>query len=185
MRGKTRRGQRLRRSATQRQAKTAAAACAGCHGAEGVSSNPAWPSLAGQDARYLANALKAYKNGSRSDETMKALVASLDDRTINDIAGYYASLRPARPAAPTSAPTSRDPVLVSNGLVSSLDQRTINDIASYFASLGPTRPKGGPSAGDGHDPVLIRNNLVASLCERAINNVASYMRAWILYSLWE
>jgi DmsE family decaheme c-type cytochrome len=154
--------------------KSAAAACTGCHVAEGVSPNAAWPSLAGQDARYLALATKAYNNGSRSDETMKALVAGLDERTINNIASYYASLAPARPPAPTSAPTSGDPVLVSNALVSGLDQRTINDIASYFASLGPTRAKGAPSAGGGRDPVLIRNNLVASLDERAINNVASY-----------
>ena len=39
--------------------KTASAACAGCHGEQGVSANPAWPSLAGQDARYLADALES------------------------------------------------------------------------------------------------------------------------------
>ena len=34
--------------------KKAAAACAGCHGEQGVSSNPANPSLAGQDSEYFA-----------------------------------------------------------------------------------------------------------------------------------
>ena len=93
--------------------KTASAACAGCHGEQGVSSNPAWPSLAGQDARYLANALKAYKDGSRTDATMKALVASLDDRTINDIASYYAgSCAPAQPAPSGDAQTAALPQLI-------------------------------------------------------------------------
>jgi DmsE family decaheme c-type cytochrome len=154
--------------------KAASAACAGCHGEQGVSANPIWPSLAGQDARYLADATKAYKDGSRGDATMKALVTSLDDRTINDIATYYASLRPAQPSAGgvPGTPATRDPVLVRNSLVASLDQRAINDVASYFASLRPAQPHG--ARGGGRDPVLIRNNLVASLDERSINNVASY-----------
>jgi DmsE family decaheme c-type cytochrome len=153
--------------------KTASAACAGCHGEQGVSSNPAWPSLAGQDARYLASALKAYKNGSRTDATMKALVASLDDRTINDIASYYAGLAPAQPSA-TGASSKADPVLVSNHLVASLDGRTIEDVASYFASLQPEQAAGAPSAAGLRDPVLVRNSLLAGLGEATINNIASY-----------
>ena len=38
--------------------KAKADACAACHGADGVSSNPAWPSLAGQQKDYLVGALK-------------------------------------------------------------------------------------------------------------------------------
>src|SRR5579884_891663 len=59
--------------------KAAAAACAGCHGDQGVSGNPATPSLAGQDSQYLATALHEYKDGARRDETMKGLAAALDD----------------------------------------------------------------------------------------------------------
>ncbi|HML13026.1 MAG TPA: c-type cytochrome [Xanthobacteraceae bacterium] len=77
--------------------KTAAAACAGCHGNEGVSANPTTPSLAGQDAQYLADALVEYKNGSRGDETMKGLASPLDERAIKDLAAYYAALEPQAP----------------------------------------------------------------------------------------
>jgi cytochrome c553 len=76
----------------------AAAACAGCHGEAGVSTDPAIPSLAGQDAQYLATALKAYKDGLRSDATMKFVVASLDDRAAKDLAAFYAAQQP-RPVA--------------------------------------------------------------------------------------
>src|SRR5207244_1024773 len=54
--------------------KAASAACAGCHGPLGVSPSPAFPSLAGQDARYLADALGEYKDGSRDNAMMKAFV---------------------------------------------------------------------------------------------------------------
>jgi cytochrome c553 len=74
--------------------KTAATSCAGCHGDQGVSGNPATPSLAGQDAQYLAAALHAYKNGSRADETMKGLAAALDDNTVKNLSVYYAALQP-------------------------------------------------------------------------------------------
>ena len=76
---------------------TAGAACAGCHGPDGVSGNPTTPSLAGQDATYLASALQAYKQGTRSDETMKGLAASLDDGAVKNVAAFYASQEPKQP----------------------------------------------------------------------------------------
>jgi cytochrome c553 len=74
--------------------KAAAAACAGCHGDKGVSANPATPSLAGQDAQYLAAALRAYKEGARADETMKGLAATLDEASAKNLAAYYANQQP-------------------------------------------------------------------------------------------
>jgi len=74
--------------------KKAAAACGACHGESGVSGNPATPSLAGQDAQYLAAATQAYKDGSRKDESMKGPVAGLDERVIKDIAAFYAAQQP-------------------------------------------------------------------------------------------
>jgi cytochrome c553 len=77
--------------------KVAAAACGGCHGDKGVASDPANPSLAGQDAQYLATATQSYKDGSRKDETMKGMVAALDDRAIKNIAAFYAGQQPQAP----------------------------------------------------------------------------------------
>ena len=72
----------------------AAAGCAACHGDQGVSGNPATPSIAGQDAQYVAAALRAYKDGSRKDESMKDAAAALDDRVTKNISAYYAAQRP-------------------------------------------------------------------------------------------
>jgi cytochrome c553 len=77
--------------------KKAAAACAGCHGESGVSSIPGTPSLAGQDAQYLAAATLAYKDGTRRDETMKAPAAALDERALKDLAAFYAAQEPQAP----------------------------------------------------------------------------------------
>jgi cytochrome c553 len=90
---------RARTSAAGDQAlgKSAAAACAGCHGEQGVSTNAANPSLAGQDAQYIATALQAYKEGTRGDETMKALAAPLDEGTVKNVAAFYANQQPQPP----------------------------------------------------------------------------------------
>ena len=77
--------------------RTASAACAGCHGEQGVSGNAANPSLAGQEAEYLAAAMRAYKEGTRSEETMKLAAAGLGDAAIADLAAYYAAQQPKQP----------------------------------------------------------------------------------------
>jgi cytochrome c553 len=77
--------------------KKASAACAGCHGEQGVSTNPANPSLAGQDAQYFAAAMRGYKNGTRSEETMKLAAAALSDAAVADLAAYYAAQQPRQP----------------------------------------------------------------------------------------
>jgi cytochrome c553 len=69
-----------------------AAVCHNCHGAEGVSSNPAWPNLAGQKSRYLVKQLKAFREGTREDSTMTLMAKPLTDEDIENIAAYYASL---------------------------------------------------------------------------------------------
>jgi cytochrome c553 len=81
----------------QAAGRTAAAACAGCHGEKGISSSPATPSLAGQDAEYLAAATFAYKDGTRTDEAMKGAAAALDDKTNRNIAAWYAAQSPQAP----------------------------------------------------------------------------------------
>ena len=74
--------------------KAKAAPCALCHGDKGISTNPTIPGLAGQDAQYLVDALLAYKEGSRADETMKTAAASIDDKAAKDMAAFYASQQP-------------------------------------------------------------------------------------------
>lgn len=72
--------------------KARAASCAGCHGANGISNNPMWPNLAGQQQGYLVKQLKAFRDGSRNDPMMSPMAKPLSDADIENIAAYYSSL---------------------------------------------------------------------------------------------
>jgi cytochrome c553 len=72
--------------------KAKSAMCASCHGPDGNGvGNPMYPKLAGQPAQYLAQTMRDYKSGARSNATMKAMVAGLSDADIENLAAYYAS----------------------------------------------------------------------------------------------
>lgn len=73
--------------------KAKAASCAGCHGAKGISAMPLYPNLAGQKEAYLVKQLKAFKDKSRKDPTMNAMVAPLSDADMANIAAYYANMK--------------------------------------------------------------------------------------------
>lgn len=73
---------------------TKAAVCAACHGPKGISINPLWPSLAGQQEAYLAKQIKEFRDGVRVEATMQPFVANLTDQDVADLAAYYASLSP-------------------------------------------------------------------------------------------
>ena len=65
--------------------------CAGCHGETGKAVLPDYPNLAGQNQRYLASSLRAYQTGERKNSAMRAMVGTLTDAEIEELASYYAS----------------------------------------------------------------------------------------------
>lgn len=80
-----------------------ATTCAACHGPRGNSSNPKWPSLAGQHATYLLRQLKHFKSGARQNAVMAAQVSSLTLQDMKALAVYYAQ----QPLNPTATKASR------------------------------------------------------------------------------
>ena len=72
----------------------ALAICSGCHGIVGTQTAfpevYKVPKIGGQNADYLVAALKAYRNGDRYNETMKALASALKETELADLAAYYA-----------------------------------------------------------------------------------------------
>lgn len=68
------------------------AACVACHGPQGISPNPEWPNLAGQQEAYLLIQLKAYRDGGRQHPLMSPMVQGLSDEDLADLAAYYHSL---------------------------------------------------------------------------------------------
>ena len=74
--------------------KAKAALCAACHGVAGISINPLWPSLAGQQEQYLVKQIKAFRDGEREEITMQPFVDNLSDQDVADLAAFYAGLSP-------------------------------------------------------------------------------------------
>ncbi len=74
------------------QAKSAL--CGSCHGVDGNSPLAMNPKLAGQSAKYMVKQLQDFKSGARPGLTMAAMVLSLSDQDMEDIAAWYASQQP-------------------------------------------------------------------------------------------
>ena len=94
--------------------KKKAETCMGCHAVKSYFNvYPSYkvPKLAGQNATYLENALKGYRDGTRKHETMKANAANLTDQDIADIAAFFAAEQ--YEAADANQP--QDPELVAKG----------------------------------------------------------------------
>jgi len=84
------------------------AACVGCHGLDGVG-NKDWakvmsnvpavlaPALGGQHAGYVADQLRAYKDGKRATDpshVMRDIARRLDEKDIVAVAEYISTLKP-------------------------------------------------------------------------------------------
>ncbi len=69
------------------------ATCAACHGNDGNSINTDWPSLAGQNQKYLYDQLVYFVNGERENALMTAVIPylkTLSSDELFDIAAFYA-----------------------------------------------------------------------------------------------
>lgn len=171
--------------------KTRATACGACHGVDGNSVNPLWPSLAGQNERYLADTLRAFKDNKRYDPVMSAQASVLTDADIDNLAAYYATLTPTKRTA--------DPALAGAGerLYRGGDKST--GISACIACHGPSgrgnAPAGYPSLTAQHAPYTakqlsdyqsgartsdgdrqIMRNITARLTQEQINAVAAYIQ---------
>lgn len=96
--------------------KALSAVCSACHGGNGVGIAPNFPNLAGQSATYLYVQLKTFKDGHRNDPVMGAMVASIGDADMRNLAAYYASL-PAKTGGQgaQAGPAPRGATLFNDG----------------------------------------------------------------------
>jgi len=86
-----------------------ATVCVSCHGADGISAAPTFPRLAGQRIDYLYHRLYSFRHADAQDpyysaSPMTAMVATLSDTDLRDLAAYFASQTPKVPDAPVPVP---------------------------------------------------------------------------------
>ena len=109
--------------------RTKSVTCAACHGVDGNSVTPDWPMLAGQHASYIVRQLQAFKNGERTDVTMKPFADLLSDQDMLDVAAYF--------AAQTPTPKGADPTLVGLGQQIYRGGVPARGVAACIACHGP------------------------------------------------
>lgn len=94
--------------------------CGTCHGPRGISQQPKYPRLAGQNANYLAAQLKAFRAQTRGDPDaigyMWGMAGNLEDGTIDALAQYYAAQTAGGGQLADSARIARGKVIYEQGL---------------------------------------------------------------------
>ena len=63
--------------------------CVACHGANGNSTNPLYPILAHQNARYIYLELQDFKAARRKDPLMSPVAATLEPAEMQALADYF------------------------------------------------------------------------------------------------
>jgi len=133
------------------------------------------PMIAGQNAKYIAAALAAYRKGERKHPTMRAIAGSLSDQDIADVAAYYAQLggpagsaaaaAPSASAAPGHEPPPQVAALLTKGNCVSCHG------SNFSAPIDPSYPKLAGQHADylyvalkayqtDHNPLMGRNNAI-------------------------
>jgi cytochrome c553 len=119
------------------------AMCVGCHGIIGYKSSfpevYRVPKIAGQNAKYIAAALNAYKTGDRKHPTMRGIAATLSDQDIADISGYYEKLGAAG-RKPLADKADREPDAKVAGLMQKAACASCHG-ANLSKPIDPSYPK--------------------------------------------
>jgi cytochrome c553 len=116
------------------------AMCIGCHGIVGYQASfpeiHKVPMIAGQNAKYIVNALTAYAKGDRKHPTMHGIAASLTEQDMADVAAFYEqqAKAPAVPDTITAAPANVAELLTKGACVSCHG-------ANFSKPIDPSYPK--------------------------------------------
>lgn len=120
-----------------------AAMCIGCHGIPGYQASfpevHRVPMIAGQNAKYIAAALNAYRKGDRRHPSMRGLAGSLSDADVADLSAFYEQQGSSavKPVAARTAPTPSPEVaaLLTRGACASCHG------IDYNKPIDPSYPK--------------------------------------------
>ncbi len=122
--------------------------CIGCHGMPGYQATfpevYRVPMISGQNAKYLAAALTAYRKGERRHPSMRAISGSLSDQDIADLAAFYEghARNPARAPEAVAEASADVKDLLTKGACASCHG------PNYSKPIDPSYPKLGGQHAD-------------------------------------
>ena len=169
--------------------KAKSAVCAACHGADGNSSNPMWPSIAGQHASYIYKQLSDFKASRRVNASMSGMVAGLSDDDMKNLAAFYETQSPKSMAF--------DGELIAKGESIYRGGITETGVAACMGCHSPSGEGNGPAGwpslkgqypeyivtqlqafkqgARANDPGKMMRNLVGRMSEMEMKAVAAYI----------
>ncbi|MGD8483834.1 MAG: c-type cytochrome [Thioalkalispiraceae bacterium] len=169
--------------------KDKAGVCFGCHGVNGNSTNPAWPKLNGQHAKYIAKQLADFKSGDRKDPLMIGQVANLSAQDMDDLAAFFTKQSATMGKA--------DKAKVALGEKIYRGGNSAKGVAACIGCHGPTGagnpPAGFPAVSGQHAAYMVKalkdfrsgarandlngmmRNVASKMSDKEIEAVASYM----------
>jgi cytochrome c553 len=167
------------------------ASCIGCHGIPGYQSSfpevHRVPAISGQNAKYIAAALNAYKKGERKHGTMRAVATTLSEQDIADLSAYYSAHGAAAASVEvaTPAPPADVAALLAKGACASCHGADFNKpidgaypkIAGQypdylFAALKSYKVEGNPQIGRGN---AIMGAQVKQFSNKELKMLAQYL----------
>jgi cytochrome c553 len=94
--------------------------CSTCHGVDGNSTSSAFPKLTGQQAPYLEQQLRAFKDRKRDDPPARAYMfgisSQLTEEMVGRLASHYAALPPMSGKAGDAALVEKGGVIYEEGV---------------------------------------------------------------------
>jgi cytochrome c553 len=150
--------------------------CVACHGAEGVSVDLPGPTIAGQKAAYIVEAIKAYASGARDNPLMSAAMQDVSGEDGENLAAHFSglkcesSLNAGKPAAP-AAPAAVSKCLACHGASGMSSNRAIPNLVGQtkdylVAALGAYK--------DGTRKNVMMSGVVKDLSDASIESAAAY-----------
>lgn len=157
-------------------AREESAPCAACHGEDGNSVVPGTPSLAGMHPTYLEQAIKEYKDGTRSNDVMKAFTEPLSQSEIENIATFYALAQPKKSAVEAPGDAARGAAAASTCVgCHGLDGNANDPTTPRLAGLDPEYFVAAVQAyKDGTRNHAVMKDLVSPLSADDVQNLAAF-----------
>lgn len=166
------------------------AMCIGCHGIEGYQASFPQiykvPKISGQNGKYIAAALTAYRQGDRKHPSMRGIAGSLSDQDIADLAAYYEASGKVAAAAPAPAAAELPAALKDklatcvachganfNNTTDPANPRLAGQYADYLSvALQAYRTKDKQVVGRGNATMV---GMAAMLSDAEVKQVAAYL----------
>lgn len=157
------------------------AMCIGCHGIPGYQSSfpevHRVPMISGQNAKYIAAALNAYKTGDRKHPTMRGIAEGLSDQDIEAIGAWYEKqgAEKVQATAPSREPSAQVSALLQKAACASCHGATYNNPvdAGYPKIAGQHKDylfSALKSYKVENNPVIGRNNAIMAGIARQFTN---------------